>query len=40
MDKRDYELLLALDQHKNITKAAQSLYMTQPCCGTLPHVSK
>ena len=30
MDKRDYELLLALDQHKNITKAAQSLYMTQP----------
>lgn len=30
MDKRDYELLLALDQYKNITKAAQSLYMTQP----------
>ncbi len=30
MDKRDYELLLALNQYKNITKAAQALYMTQP----------
>lgn len=34
MDKRDYELLLALDQHKNITKATQSLYMTQPARTT------
>ncbi len=30
MDKRDYELLLALNQYKNITKAAEALYMTQP----------
>ena len=38
MDKRDYELLLALDQHKNITKAAQSLYMTQPATVSYTHL--
>lgn len=30
MDEKDYELLLELYEHKNITKVAQRLYMTQP----------
>lgn len=30
MDEKDYELLLELNESKNITKAAQKLYMTQP----------
>ena len=30
MDEKDYELLLDLNETKNITKTAQKLYMTQP----------
>lgn len=30
MDEKDYELLLELNESKNITKTAQKLYMTQP----------
>ena len=30
MDEKDYELLLDLNETKNITKTASRLYMTQP----------
>ncbi|MDY3814077.1 MAG: LysR family transcriptional regulator [Candidatus Copromonas sp.] len=30
MDEKDYELLLDLNESKNITKTAQKLFMTQP----------
>ena len=30
MDEKDYELLLNLNESKNITKTAQNLFMTQP----------